>query len=84
MRKHSGTAHRTMSITALVFQGKTFEIARRSLVSVCGLFVANLKVLTSPFDVHSRGSGAHFRLFLAAIDEQQQKSGRKMQWTSSR
>jgi hypothetical protein len=52
----------------IVFEGQTFQIARRSLVSACELFVENMKLLKKPYVVRSRSSEAHFRLFLAAIE----------------
>jgi hypothetical protein len=56
-----------MATAKLVFEGQTFQIAWRSLVSACELFVKNIKLLKKPYQVRSRASEANFRLFLAAI-----------------
>jgi hypothetical protein len=37
-----------MSTIELVFEGQTFEIARRSLAATCELFAENLRLLEKP------------------------------------
>jgi myosin heavy subunit len=56
-----------MTAAELVFEGQTFQIARRSLVTTCELFLENPNLLSTPYRVRSRGSEKHFRVFLAAI-----------------
>jgi hypothetical protein len=57
-----------MSIFDLLFEGQTFQIARRSLAATCKLFGENSKLLEKPYEIRSRASEGHFRLFLAAIE----------------
>jgi hypothetical protein len=40
-----------MAAAELVFEGQTFQIARRSLVATCELFLENLHLLNSPYQV---------------------------------
>jgi hypothetical protein len=57
-----------MAANQLVLEGQTFQIARRSLVARCELFLENPNLLSTPYHVRSRASEAHFPLFLAAIE----------------
>jgi hypothetical protein len=44
-----------------VFDAQTFQIARRSLVATCQLFIENLKLLKKPDKVRSQISEGNFR-----------------------
>jgi uncharacterized protein YukE len=57
-----------MTAAELIFEGQTFQIARRSLIKTCELFVENPNLLSTRYRIRSRVSEAHFRLFLAAIE----------------
>jgi hypothetical protein len=57
-----------MTTDELIFEGQMFQIARRSLVATCELFLENPNLLSTPYRVRSRASETHFRLFLAAIE----------------
>jgi hypothetical protein len=57
-----------MATSQLVLEGQTFQIARRSLLATCELFLKSPNLLSTPYHVRSRASEAHFRLFLAAIE----------------
>jgi hypothetical protein len=57
-----------MSTLELVFEGGTFQIARRSLAETCEPFVENPMLLEKPYEVRSPASESHFRLFLEAIE----------------
>jgi hypothetical protein len=57
-----------MTTAELIFEGQTFQIALRSLVATCELFLENPNPLNSPHRVRSRASETHFRLFLVAIE----------------
>jgi hypothetical protein len=53
-----------MAAAQLVFEGQTFQIARRSLVSARELFAENLRLLEKPYDVRAlqkRISGCFWR-----------------------
>jgi hypothetical protein len=54
-----------MATNSLVFEGQTFQIARRSLVATCGPFPENPNLLSTSYGVRSRASETHFQLFLA-------------------
>jgi hypothetical protein len=73
-----------MTTSEVVFEGQMFQIARRSLVATCELFLENPNLLSTPYRVRSRASETHFRLFLAAIEGQRHKSGWKTQSTLCR
>jgi uncharacterized protein YhaN len=57
-----------MSDAELVFDGQTFQIARRSFAATYELFAENIQLLAKAYEVRSHVSEAHFRLFLAAME----------------
>jgi hypothetical protein len=57
-----------MTAAELVFECQTFQIARRSLVATCELFLENLNLLSTPYQVRSQVSETSFRVYLAAIE----------------
>jgi hypothetical protein len=64
-----------MTTAKLVFEGQTFQIAWRSLVATCELFLEDPDLLKRPYRVRSRASETNFRLFLAAIEGATTESG---------
>jgi hypothetical protein len=61
--------NRTMAMNQLVLEGQTFQIAWRSLVARCKLFLESPNLLSTLRHVRARASEAHCRLFLAAVEE---------------
>jgi hypothetical protein len=57
-----------MTTAELIFEGQTFQIARRSSIATRELFVENPNLLSTPYRVDSRASDRRFRLFVAAIE----------------
>jgi hypothetical protein len=47
-----------MTTAELIFEGQTFQIARRSLVAACELSLKNPNFLSTPHRAGSRGSEA--------------------------
>jgi predicted nucleic acid-binding Zn-ribbon protein len=56
-----------MATSRLVFDGETFQVARRSLVATCKLFLEKPNLLNTRYQVLSQVSETNFRVFLAAI-----------------
>jgi hypothetical protein len=57
-----------MATNKLVLEGQTFQIARRSLIVTCKLFLENPNLFSTLDEVRSQVSEAHFRLFLREIE----------------
>jgi hypothetical protein len=57
-----------MAAVELVFEGQTFQIPRRSLVATCELFIENVNLLSTPYQIRSHVSETSFRVFLAAME----------------
>jgi hypothetical protein len=57
-----------MVTNQLVFEGQTFQIASRSLVATCELFLEKSNLLSTPCQARSQVSETSFRVFLATTE----------------
>jgi hypothetical protein len=57
-----------MAAAELVFESQTFQIARRSLLATCELFLEKPNIPSAPYHVRSQALETSFRVFLAAME----------------